>query len=55
MEDRRQRKMEDRERLIREEVLEEERLAKEREKLHSQFQQEMLKMKEKEVLKLLLF
>ena len=41
--------MEERERRLREEAIEEERVAKEREKLQKQFQEEMIKMEEKEV------
>ncbi|XP_028397932.1 calponin homology domain-containing protein DDB_G0272472-like [Dendronephthya gigantea] len=48
VEDRRRQKMEERERRLREEAIEDERVAKEREKLQKQFEEEMIKMKEKE-------
>lgn len=41
--------MEERERRLREEAMEDERVAKEREKLQKQFEEEMIKMKAKEV------
>ena len=41
--------MEERERRLQEEAIEEERLTKEREKLQKQFQEEMIKMEQKEV------
>jgi hypothetical protein len=41
--------MKERERRLREEAIEDERVAKEREKLQKQFEEEMAKVKEKEV------
>jgi hypothetical protein len=41
--------MEERERRLQEEAVEDERVAKEREKLQKQFEEEVIKMKEKEV------
>ena len=41
--------MEERERRLQEEAVEDERVAKEREKLQKQFEEEVIKMEEKEV------